>query len=108
MRLIDADALIEKFNNSGIKITFDLPVEEIIDDFSILVQDAIQAYRKIVIATIKEQPSAYDVDKVVEELESEAKRWQESGEEYEDQEELGIAKGYRLAIKDVKAGGVNE
>lgn len=45
------------------QITFDLPVEEIlgedvdIDDFSMLVQDAIQAYRKMVIATIQEQPT---------------------------------------------------
>ncbi len=71
-RLIDADALLQKFNDKGIQITFDLPVEEIlgedvdIDDFTMLVQDAIQAYRKMVIGTIKEQPTAYDVEKVVE------------------------------------------
>lgn len=70
-RLIDADALIEKFNDTGIQITFDLPVEEIlgeevdIDDFSMLVQDAIQAYRKMVIDTIQNQPTTYDVDAVV-------------------------------------------
>lgn len=75
MRLIDADALLQKFNDKGIQITFDLPVEEIlgedvdIDDFSMLVQDAIKAYRKMVIDTIKNQPTAFDTEKVVEQLE---------------------------------------
>lgn len=63
MRLIDADALMKKFNNQGIQITFNLPVEKVlgedvdIDDFSMLVQDAVQAYRKMVIGVIKEQPT---------------------------------------------------
>lgn len=74
MRLIDGDALLQKFNDKGIQITFDLPVEEIlgedvdIDDFSMLVQDAVQAYRKMVIGIIQEQPTAYDPEKVVAEL----------------------------------------
>ena len=74
MRLIDADALLQKFNDKGIQITFDLPVEEIlgedvdIDDFSMLVQDAIKAYRKMVIDTIKNQPTAFDTEKVVAEV----------------------------------------
>lgn len=73
-RLVDADALLQKFNDKGIQITFDLPVEEIlgedvdIDDFSMLVQDAVQAYRKMVIGIIQEQPTAYDVEKVITEL----------------------------------------
>ena len=47
--LISRSALLKKFDDTGIQITFDLPVEEIlgegvdIDDFSTLVQDAIQA-----------------------------------------------------------------
>ena len=73
-RLIDADALLQKFNDKGIQITFDLPVEEMlvedvdIDDFSMLVQDAVQAYRKMVISVIQEQPTAFDVDAVIQQL----------------------------------------
>lgn len=75
MRLIDADALIKKFNDAGVNITFDIPVEELLgedidlEDFSSLVQDAVMAYRNMAIDTIKNQPTAYSVDKVVEELE---------------------------------------
>ena len=74
--LISRSALLKKFNNSGIQITFDLPVEEVlgedvdIDDFTMLVQDAIQAYKNMVIGTIKDMPTAYDVEKVVAELKS--------------------------------------
>ena len=72
--LISRSQLLKKFNDTGIQITFDLPVEEIlgddvdIDDFTMLVQDAIQAYKNMVIGTIKEQPTAYNVDKVLIEL----------------------------------------
>lgn len=74
--LIRRSDLLKKFNNSGIQITFDLPVEEVlgedvdIDDFTMLVQDAIQAYKNMVIGTIKDMPTAYDVEKVVAELET--------------------------------------
>ena len=77
--LISRSALLKKFNNSGIQITFDLPVEEVlgedvdIDDFTMLVQDAIQAYKNMVIGTIKDMPTAYDVEKVEEELEKEGR-----------------------------------
>lgn len=73
--LISRSALLQKFNDTGIQITFDLPVEEIlgedvdVDDFTMLVQDAIQAYKNMIIGTIKDIPTAYDVEKVVEELE---------------------------------------
>lgn len=72
--LISRSELIKAFNNKNIQITFDLPVEEILgedvdlDDFSMLLQDAIQAYKKMVIDAIKNQPTAYDICKVVEEL----------------------------------------
>lgn len=73
--LISRSELLNAFNNKNIQITFDLPVEEVLgedvdlDDFAMLVQDAIQSYRKMVIDTIKSHPTAYDIDKVVEELE---------------------------------------
>lgn len=73
--LISRSALLQKFNDTGIQITFDLPVEEIlgedvdIDDFTMLMQDAIQAYKNMIIGTIKDMPTAYNVDVVVAELE---------------------------------------
>ena len=66
--LIDKGALLADFNNGGIHIEFDLPVEEIlgedidIDDFAMLVQDAIQAYRKMVIGTIQKQPTTTEAE----------------------------------------------
>ena len=73
--LISRSELLKAFNNKNVQITFDLPVEEVLgedvdlDDFAMLVQDAIQAYKKMVIDTIKNIPTAYNPDKVVEELE---------------------------------------
>ena len=72
--LISRSELLKAFNNKNVQITFDLPVEEVLgedvdlDDFAMLVQDAIQAYKKMVIDTIKNQPTSYSVDKVIEEL----------------------------------------
>ena len=60
--LISRSGLLECFKKNGVEITFDLPVEELlgedvdIDDFTMLVQDAVQAYKKMVIDTIKNQP----------------------------------------------------
>ena len=73
--LVSRSQLLKAFNNKNIQITFDLPVEEVLgedvdlDGFTTLVQDAIQTYKKMVIDTIKNIPTAYDPDKVVEELE---------------------------------------
>ena len=73
--LISRSELLTSFNNKNVQITFDLPVEEVLgedvdlDDFAMLVQDAVQAYRKMVIDTIKKQPTAYDIDKVIAKLE---------------------------------------
>ena len=75
--LMSRSGLIDAFNNKNVQITFDLPVEEVLgedvdlDDFAMLVQDAIQAYKKMVIDTIKNQPTAYDIVKVVNGLEEE-------------------------------------
>lgn len=56
---------------------------------------------------IDEQPTAYDVDKVVEQLESELARWQDSGDAYNDEKEKGVATGFRKAIEIVKGGGID-
>lgn len=66
--LISREQLINKLNSTGINIKFDLPVEEILgenvdlDDFAVLMQDAIQAYRKMVIDTIKNMSVVRDND----------------------------------------------
>lgn len=52
-------------------------------------------------------PIAYEVDKVVEQLESESARWQDSGDAYNDEKEKGVAIGFRKAIEIVKVGGVD-
>ena len=102
--LISRSALLKKFDDTGIQITFDLPVEEIlgdnvdIDDFTMLVQDAIQAYKNMVMGTIKEQPTAYNPEKVVEELERMA---QERLELYDWQGQSA----YEDAIEIVRKGG---
>lgn len=107
MRLIDADKLLKEFSNKGIHIEFDLPVEEILgedidlDDFTMLMQDGVMAYKSMVIDTIKNQPIAYAVDKVVEELDKQADK------EYDD----GNTARYSAlcnAIDIVKAGGKND
>lgn len=70
--LISRSELLKAFNNKNVQITFDLPVEVVLGgdvDLAMLVENAIQAYKKIVIETIKNQPTAYSVDKVVDELE---------------------------------------
>lgn len=72
--LISREQLINKLNSTGTNITFDLPVEEILgenvdlDDFATLMQDAIQAYRKMVIDTIKNMPTESSRDKVTKRL----------------------------------------
>lgn len=72
--LISREQLINKLNSTGINIKFNLPVEEILgenvdlDDFAVLMQDAIQAYRKMVIDTIKNMPAAFTQDKTAKQL----------------------------------------
>ena len=106
--LISRSELLKAFNNKNVQITFDLPVEEVLgedvdlDDFAMLVQDAVQAYKKMVIDTIKNQPTAYSVDKVVAELEE-----QKSGlTEWAEDEAFKFATNN--AIEIVKQGGVSD
>ena len=64
--LISRSELLKHLITKNIQITFDLPVEEVL---ARLVKDAVQANNKMVIDTIKNQPTAYDIDKVIKELE---------------------------------------
>lgn len=58
MRLIDADALMEEIK----------PLKIVLNGKSILNDDA----KDIILRVIDEQPTAYDIDKVVEELQQNA------------------------------------
>ena len=97
MRLIDADALIKNLSYLYTKnhIPIDMRTKEIL-------------------TTIMEQPTAYDVDKVVEELKRElslAKKEKErcTGENHlQFDSTKGYASGISYAIEIVKAGGKNE
>lgn len=111
--LISRSELLNEFNNKNIQITFDLPVEEVLgedvnlDDFAMLVQDAIQAYKKMVIDTIKNQPTAYDIDKVIEEFEK-IRAKETCNKEKCDTKELCRICVVDDAIEIVKQGGVSE
>ena len=108
MRLIDADELILHLNDFMLQQSpIDIQDIESIH-VSAVIQDCINA--------VEEQPTAYDVDKVVEELErlkeTEQNRDDEGDEEgngdaeqiFSDGESQGKFKAYIKAIEVVKAG----
>ena len=77
MRLIDADELIkDRVENDPVRI-------------------AVQC-----------APTAFNKEKVIQELRSEASRWHESGVEFKDENEKGVAAGFRLATHIVEKGGI--
>lgn len=55
---------------------------------------------------IKRSSTAFDKEKVIEELISEASRWHESGVKFKDENEKGVAAGFRLATHIVEKGGI--
>lgn len=62
---------------------------------------------------ITEQPTAYDLDKVVEQLEENIKHTEREAKEYGEKGNIGVfamldarAKAYRNSIKIVKSGGI--
>lgn len=87
MRLIDADKLILHLNDFMLQQS---PIDTQ-DIESIKVSEVI----KDCIKAVDEQPTAYDVDKVLEQL------------EYSRVPNTGIA-GYHKVVEIVKGGGVNE
>lgn len=55
---------------------------------------------------LEEVETAFDKEKVIEELRSEASRWHESGVEFKDENEKGVAAGFRFATHIVEKGGI--
>ena len=98
MRLIDADELIKRIGEwmpqgpGEIKQTVE---ERVATDM------AASMYMEI-----EETPTAFDKEKVIEELRSEASRWHESGVDFKDENEKGVAAGFRLATHIVEKGGI--
>ncbi len=93
MRLIDADKIKQSVTNEMLKAELNSPV-----------------YRTLecVIADIDNQPTAYDVDKVVERLEElmKAECEEDFDEEYEDGISVGKYRAYTDAVEIVKSGGI--
>lgn len=98
MRLIDADELIKRMRKWMPKDPCgrEQTVEEV-------VATDIAAS---VFMEIEETPTAFDKEKVIEELRSEDSRWHESGVEFKDENEKGVAAGFRLATHIVEKGGI--
>lgn len=55
---------------------------------------------------LEEVKTAFDKEKVIEELRSEASRWHESGVKFKDENEKGVAAGFRLATHIVEKGRI--
>ena len=96
MRLIDADKLIEEINNLGWRLYDTLTLKGL----------------SIALETIKQQPTAYDVDKVVKHIE-ECNRIREKDMEKKIDRELRIYYEGQLfianeIIKLIKRGGIND
>ena len=83
MRLIDANSLKDRVSEYTLS------------------EDEYKRFCEIIDA----EPSACDVDSVVNQLEYELFRWKDSGEAYNDEKEKGIAIGFQKAIEIVKGGG---
>ena len=64
------------------------------------------AFPEMLAQRIRKLPTAFDKEKVIEELRSEASRWHESGAEFKDEKEKGVAAGFRLATHIVEKGGI--
>lgn len=91
MRLIDADALVERINAL---------YEWCEDERKIGLEQAM--------CIIHEQPTAYDIDKIAEELALARERWNTEFMSSLDTYDIGRSRGYDDAIYIVRRGGVDE
>jgi hypothetical protein len=101
MRLIDADKLIEDLKSSRFFIA------SLRCNKSIL-GETMRQYAKLINKTIEEQPTAFDVDKVVKQLERKSKIHNIVGESKNDIVNIYASACYDEAIEIVKAGGIDE
>ena len=96
MRLIDADELYEDLANNLSSIMGDGSDGEAIDTY-VTIGDIIHD-------TFNAQPTAYDQDKIVEQLENERKFWENAYNRNLGKEK---ARSYEHAIEIVEGGGVD-
>ena len=89
MRLIDADALVKRLEKSH-------------EYHAKTSREEVLLFRDLRI--INEQPTAYDPDKIVEQLENERKFWENAYNRNLGKEK---ARSYEHAIEIVKGGGVD-
>ena len=61
-----------------------------------------------VLNALKEQPTAYDVDKVMEQLEEGEEFYRKQYEKYLEDEDFGNWEAYKDAIEIVRKGGVSD
>lgn len=98
MRLIDADMLIEKIEKIALEVEQQTQGRRNGKTLAQGILFGLGAMRK----TVLEQPTAYDVDKVVEQLETEDSKIEI---QYENNYEKGLLDGIWKAIEIVKGGG---
>lgn len=97
MRLIDADELILHLN--------DFMLQQSPIDIQDIESIKVSAVIKDCIKAVDEQPTAYDVDKVLEQLENEKKFWNDAT--YNKEIGKQKARSYAYAIEIVKGGGID-
>lgn len=102
--LISRSALLEEINNFSMRIT---------GSANAMAITIMEETKKSIEKLIDEQPTAYNVDKVVERLEEEARYNQSEANELAQHGDYGtatmfqgIAKGYKYSADIVKSGGV--
>lgn len=100
MKLIDADMLIEKIEKIALEVEQQTQGRRNGKTLAQGILFGFGAMRK----TVLEQPTAYDVDKVVEQLETEDSKIEI---QYENNYEKGLLDGIWKAIEIVKGGGVD-
>ena len=98
MRLIDADKLLEELNGFSMRIT---------GSANALALSVMHETKKSIAKMVDEQPTAYDVDKVVERLELDSQNIEliyptDQGYDYEDAIGIDINKAKEI----VKSGGI--
>ena len=97
MRLIDADALLEQYNLKDATKYGNKDAEQQAHSYSTMMLYEIADM-------IEDAPTAYDLYKVVEQLENERKFWENS---YDSDLGKEKARSYAHAIEIVKGGGVD-
>lgn len=106
MRLIDADALLEQYNLKDATKYGNKDAEQQAHSYSTMMLYEIADM-------IEDAPTAYDVDKVVEQLERQVKQCEmrmneEGATERQKEHMFGKKCSYEFSIEIVKGGGVNE